>query len=337
MHRKVFVMMKRSIRPFAIAALAALSLGGCRGASPSTPATEPRPAHPAGHAHAAGQAADEQRRPTLFDHRELQAVQDLSGLETGTHVVEFTAYAPKREAWTPEREQRVREGIRAAQAGTRLPALTRVSFAPVEARPDQRRVRVELELPAAGSWVVLLTGELQPVQAAPFVAEDYDVLQPETLRAAGDFAHLYPNVLLRTVGPCNHVSRVDLLLDEGQTLRTLRLTFSESLEAAPPGSGRLRARGEQGEAPVGLSPVGPRVRGKVAEFDVPALPLSRGVLALGLERRWNLAGGFRQGLSCAPAEASVEVGYYAGEQMALEQLHAPLGQALALAFEEPKS
>ena len=69
--------------------------------------------------------------PLLYDYRPLLAHQDLTGLEAGTHDIEFDVYVPRSERWSKTREQQLRNALQAAHVTTRTPAVTRLRFAEV--------------------------------------------------------------------------------------------------------------------------------------------------------------------------------------------------------------
>lgn len=319
------------------ALLGACFLIGKAGVGPTASAAElavaTAPAGPAANAAALDVAT---ALPVVFDYRPLVAAQDISGLKEGTHTFELDVYAPIDVGWSREAESLVTAGISVLHVDDRKAAAVRVSFGPAATR-SARHVRVEMDLTAAGSWVVILGEGLVAAHADPELLAHYEVPAPETLEPSGSYEFLNPGLMLRTVGHCNHVSRVTTEADERGTLRTIQLHFSEPLSPADfATTASLGVTDPEGKR---LDPVrseGVTVNGDVLELRVPSLRGDSGALTIPLAGIPAFAGHFRETLSCAEADGSMAVGYIAAAQVSDEVIVAPLHEAESRALGEDR-
>lgn len=313
-------------------ALLGVCLAACKGEA--RPAAEPPAAAAAAPAHAPDMI---QALPILFDYRQVVAAQDVSGLEPGTHTVEFDVYAPLDVGWTPEAERSVRDAIQVLHVDQGTPAATRVAFEPLKDRPDARRARVEMDLTERGAWVVMLGGGLLAAHADPELLSRYDVREPEALRPAGDHEFLSPGLMLRTVGSCNHVHKVTTEADAGGVLRVVRLHFSEAVSPKEAARGvSADIEGPDGRRLASVAAQGSPVAGNVIELRVPPARGAQGVLSIPLGHIPGFAGRFRDLLSCDEGEGSIGVGYLFGEQPSGEHVVSPLQQAASRALGEDR-
>lgn len=326
-------MKKSSHTNLVITALVGLCVTACRGEAPSV--TEPP--RPAATAHAAHAPDVGEALPILFDYRQVVDAQDISGLTEGTHVVEFDAYAPSHAGWTPQAERSVADGVKVLRVDDGSPASTRVTFEALPDRPAARRVRVEMELTERGTWIVLFGQGMRAAHADPELLASYDVLEPETLRPAGDYEFLNPGLMLRTVGSCNHVRKVSVEADGGGVMRAVRLHFSEPLSpAAVPSGMTVDVAGSDGRHLGSAKAQSARLAADVLELRVPPMRGALGVLSIPLGHVPGFAGRFRDLLSCDAEEGSVGVGYLFGEQTSGELVTSPLQQAAARALGEDR-
>jgi hypothetical protein len=287
----------------------------------------------------AKQAADRdvaRKFPVLFDYREVLAAHDVSGLAQGTHTIGLTFYAPTAVGWTPEAERVVRDGIRVVHVDDQKPAAVRIAFGP-EGKTGARRVQVDVDLLQAGSYVVLLGDGLLAAHADPELLAHYAVRDPETLKPRGDYEFLEPNLMLRTVGHCNHVHEVITRVDGTGTLYTVELHFSEPLESGAMAGGLdLGLTDTEGRRGRSARAEEVRVHDNVVELHVPKLPDQAGTLEIPLARIRNIAGRFRDELSCDEVDGAIGVGYVFGGQHDGEHVIAPLRQAASRALGEDR-
>lgn len=262
--------------------------------------------------------------PVLYDHRQLAGVEDISGLKQGVHTIELDVYAPTHRGWTPEAERRVIDGIQVLHVETGVPAATRVTFEPLGERRDARRARVEMDLADEGSWVVILSDTLtglQPARADRNLLALYDVGDPKALAAPTT-----PGILLRTVGSCNHVSRMSSEVDEDGNVRKLRLHFSEALDPAwVPEGLELAFLGVEGERLPSVHARTSRVSRDALELDLPRG--ARGFVEIPLVAVPGFAGRFHDLLSCKEQGGSLKPGYLTDGLSSDERVVSPLHRA----------
>lgn len=305
----------------AVVVLAGWALLGCN--SPRTPV---------------GNSSDESTSPILYDQQSLSGPIDISGLEAGRHELEFNAYVPKLEQWTGTREQQLTQSIRVAHVPTRIMAVTRVSLSEIEGRADARRVRLEMNLDRPGPWVIkIVSNDLRPALAEPFSKQRYAVPEMVKHGSLDDSSDLGSNILLRTIGACNHVYKVAALSDDQQVLKTIRLVFSEPIvQEGWKDALKITLFDVDGKRVADLDHGELRITDKVAEFELPPQPGQQGLLKLSVSESARLAGRFNETFSCAPAETLLGVGYSYGGQPSVEHLEVALTGAASRAFEGPK-
>lgn len=326
--RKSFVMQTKSILgPLAAALICACSLG-CKESVPDvSPGASPAPTA----------AADiPLQLPILFDYRQVLAVQDISGLPEGEHSFDLDLYAPIEAGWTPAAERLVQEAIRVVHVDTQRDARLRVTLGP-EGKTGARRVHVDAELGTAGSWVVMLGQGLVAAHADPELLAHYAIPDAKTLKRTGDYEFLHPNLMLRTVGHCNHVHEVVTKVDETGTLRTVELHFSEPVDkAALAGGLQLGFTDVDGRRGRAADAEQVTVTGDVVAIHVPALRDQTGTLDIPLARIRGFAGTFREDLSCREGDGSLGVGIASGSQEDGEHVVSPLRAAASRALGEDR-
>jgi len=267
--------------------------------------------------------------PILYDYRQLLAAQDISGLTPGTQAFEFDVYAPSTTGWTEEAETRLTDNIQVLHVNTKASATTRLTLTPLEGRSNARRARLEMDLTAEGSYVVIF-GDT-PYAIAPTsdeLSEQYNVREPETLLPFSDSVWQFPRLMLRTVGACNHLHQLIYDANDDHVLVTLPLGFSEALDpASVPSELLLGIETNQGAPISSVTAQAALVSENALELTIPPMPDTQGVLRIPLGSIPGFAGHFTDMLSCEPADGSAMVGYLPGVQNDIVYVVSPLQDA----------
>lgn len=263
----------------------------------------------------------------VFDYRQVVAAQDVSGLGAGTYAVEVDVYAEVSRGWTSEAEESVLEAIKVLHVDSKAPAETRITFNPLDNQANARRVHLEMDLMAEGSFIVMFN--MQAAHADPKLISQYNVRDPETLLSKADYAWIHPGHMLRTVGFCNHVHKIIHDADDDGVLRFVRFQFSEDLDSQwMQGQFMIDMEGPEGQPLGSVSPAQITLMGgNVIEIPIPEAAPEVTVMKFSMTGLPRFAGSFADLLSCAEQDGAVAFGYTFGSQKDAEYVVSPLLEA----------
>lgn len=269
--------------------------------------------------------------PVLFDYRQLAGSEDLSGLAAGSHTISFDAYIATSlgMSWGPATFGAVERALKASHATSHATPNIRVTFDDLQGRADVRRVSIVATLDAPGTWVFDFRsgGTFLPVHHKA----GYDIQAPETLRELGDIALASTPILLRTVGPCNHVTSYELQKDSSG-LPAVKLTFSETTSPVSQKiSGQANASADIALA-TDADPALNRVLMVHLGKDANGAGVNQAVSKLIIKGSATHYGAFMTSLTCAPGDYTIgNLGITPASNVV-----APLYEAAESAFPEKK-